>query len=379
MEILGVQLPGASFVNPEQALRRGMLEETTRRLITLAESGAANLADVVTEKSIMNALVVLLATGGSTNHTLHLVAIARAAGIQLSWKEFDAVSKIVPLLVSVYPNGSEDINAFQRAGGTAFLFRELRQAGLLHDDVKTIMGDGLEAYECAPSFSESSSTDLAPDPSQSGKVAWLNKVTESAWPEVLSPISKPIAAEGGLRLIAGNLGNGIVKISAVKPQHRYIKAPCRIFNDQSSLKAAFEAGELDRDIVAVVRFQGPKACGMPELHQLTPYLGVLQDRGFKVALVTDGRMSGASGKVPAAIHLAPEASNGGPLARLLDGDVIELDADSGTLNIEISTEDFQRREVACHEQANDTLGRNLFSSFRGNVDASDMGASIFRF
>jgi phosphogluconate dehydratase len=382
MEILGVQLPGASFVNPQQALRQGMLEETTRRLIKLAESGAANLADVVTEKSIMNALVVLLATGGSTNHTIHLVAIARAAGIQLSWKEFDAVSKIVPLLVRIYPNGSEDINAFQRAGGTAFLFRELRQAGFLHDDVKTIMGEGLEAYEYAPSLSESNVNDhngSELDSSQSGKVCWQNKVTKSAWPEVLSPISKPIATEGGLRLITGNLGNGIVKVSAVKPEHRYVKAPCRIFNDQTGLKIAFEAGELDRDLIAVVRFQGPTACGMPELHQLTPYLGVLQDRGFKVALVTDGRMSGASGKVPAAIHLAPEAYNGGPLARLLDGDVIELDSDSGALSVEISAEEFQRREVVKHEQANDTLGRNLFSSFRSNVDASEMGASIFRF
>lgn len=373
MEVLGVQLPGASFVNPEQPLRRALLEETTNRLIALANSGTANLADVVTEKSIINALVALLATGGSTNHTIHLVAIARAAGIQLNWQDFDAVSKIVPLLLRVYPNGSEDINAFQRAGGTAFLFRELRQAGLLHDDVKTIMGDGLEAYEYAPSLKVRGEAD------ESDKVVWENKVTESAIPEVLSPMASPIAVEGGLRLVSGNLGSGIVKISAVKPEHRLVKAPCRIFNDQIGLKTAFEAGELDRDFIAVVRFQGPKACGMPELHQLTPLLGVLQDRGFKVALVTDGRMSGASGKIPAAIHMAPEADDGGPLARLQDGDILELDSENGKLTVDISPEEFQKRQLAKHTQDNDTLGRSLFANFRDTVESSDLGASTFRF
>lgn len=382
MEILGVQLPGASFVSPAEPLRKALLEETTRRLISVADSGVANLADVVTEKSIINALVVLLATGGSTNHTLHLVAIARAAGIQLNWQDFDAVSKLVPLLVRVYPNGNEDINAFQRAGGTAFLFRELRQAGLLHDDVKTLMGDGLEAYECAPVLQEVIDEDQSNDEAEvqaQNKVVWEEKVTESSWPEVLSPLHSPIAAEGGLRLISGNLGTGIVKISAVKPEHRHVKAPCRIFNDQASLKSAFEAGELDKDFIAVVRFQGPKACGMPELHQLTPYLGVLQDRGFKVALVTDGRMSGASGKIPAAIHLSPEASNGGPLARLRDGDILELDSDNGTLNVDIPADQLQQRELVIHTQDNDTLGRNLFASFRDTVEASELGASTFRF
>jgi phosphogluconate dehydratase len=373
MEVLGVQLPGASFVNPEQPLRRALLEETTRRLIMLANSGTANLADVVTERSIINALVALLATGGSTNHTIHLVAIARAAGIQLNWQDFDAVSKIVPLLMRVYPNGSEDINAFQRAGGTAFLFRELRQSGLLHDEVKTIMGDGLEAYEYAPTLVNDGGTETT------AKVIWKDKVTESAIPEVLSPMRSPIASEGGLKLISGNLGSGIVKISAVKPEHRRVKAPCRIFNDQPSFKAAFEAGELDRDFIAVVRFQGPRACGMPELHQLTPYLGVLQDRGFKVALVTDGRMSGASGKIPAAIHLSPEADAGGPLARLQDGDILELDSVNGKLNAEITAVDFQNRKLIKHTQDNDTLGRSLFTSFRNAVEPSDLGASTFHF
>lgn len=373
MEALGVQLPGASFVNPEQPLRQALLEETTHRLISLANSRAANLADVVTEKSIINALVALLATGGSTNHTIHLVAIARAAGIQLNWQDFDAVSKIVPLLLRVYPNGSEDINAFQRAGGTAFLFRELRQSGLLHDDVKTLMGDGLEAYEYTPTLSSEALAGGA------NKVVWENKVTESAIPEVLSPMTNPFAAEGGLKLITGNLGRGIVKISAVKPEHRFVRAACRVFNDQTSFKSAFEAGELDRDFIAVVRFQGPKACGMPELHQLTPYLGVLQDRGFKVALVTDGRMSGASGKIPAAIHLSPEADDDGPLARLQDGDILELNSEQGSLTVDVPEHEFQLRKPVSHKQNNDTLGRILFASFRDSVEAPDLGASTFRF
>jgi len=366
MEVMGVQLPGASFVNPGQPLRQALLQETTRRLLQANASGGYGMADIITEQAVINALVVLLASGGSTNHTLHLVAMAKAAGIQLSWDDFDAVSKIVPLLVRVYPNGTEDVNAFQRAGGTAFLFRELRQAGLLHDDVRTLMGEGLEAYELAPVLSD-------------GEVQWSDRIKESAMPEVLSPMSQPFAPEGGLKLINGNLGRGIIKISAVKPEHRYVKAPCRIFNDQLSLKEAFENGELDRDVIAVVRFQGPRACGMPELHQLTPFLGVLQDRGFQVALVTDGRMSGASGKVPAAIHLAPEADSGGPLARLRDGDELELDAATGRLQVLLDAQEFEQRQPVQHSQANDTLGRNLFTSFRTFVEASDQGASTFRF
>lgn len=366
MEIMGVQLPGASFVNPTDPLREALLKETARRLVMAAESGAANLADLITEKSIINALVVLLATGGSTNHTLHLVAIARAAGIRLSWEDFDAVSKVVPLMVRVYPNGSEDINAFQRAGGTAFLFRELRQAGLLHDDVRTLMGEGLAAYEYEPKL-------------EGDELVWKDQVAASRWPEVLAPVRDPFDPEGGMRQIRGNLGRGIVKISAIKPEHRYVKAPCRVFSDQERFKLAFDAGELNRDVVAVVRFQGPKACGMPELHQLTPYLGVLQDRGYKVALVTDGRMSGASGKVPAAIHMSPEALSGGPLARLRDGDVIELDAASGSLNVELDAGEFASRETASHEHANDTLGRGLFAGMRQLVEASELGASTFRF
>lgn len=366
MEVMGLQLPGSSFVSPAEPLRKALLEETVSSLVNAAEKGNATLADVVTERSIINGLVALLATGGSTNHTLHLVAIARAAGIDLSWRDFDEVSKLVPLLVRVYPNGDEDINAFQRAGGTAFVIRELRQAGLLHDEVRTLVGTGLSHYERAPKLI-------------SARVRWEDIAEESRWPEVLRPVRNPFSDEGGLRLISGNLGSGVIKISAVDPAHRQVKAPCRIFHDQESFKRAFEAGELERDVVVVVRFQGPQACGMPELHQLTPYLGGLQDKGFKVAIVTDGRMSGASGKVPAAIHLSPEALVQGPLARIRDGDVIELDADTGELRVSLTDKELEERNLVEHTHANNTLGRQLFTCFRDAVGVSESGASVFRF
>ena len=367
VEVMGIQLPGASFINPADPLRKALLQETTQRLIAAAQPNKPGLGDMVSPAAIMNALVALLATGGSTNHTLHLVAIARAAGIQLTWDDFDKVSKVVPLLVRVYPNGTEDVNAFQKAGGTAFLFRELRSAGLLNDNVETLIGPGLAAYEHPPALSGD------------GAVSWQAPIKESAWPEVLRPVTEPFDTEGGLRTIRGNLGTGIVKISAVKEEHRHIKAPCRIFHDQEAFKSAFDKGELDKNLIAVVSFQGPKACGMPELHQLTPYLGVLQDRGFRVALVTDGRMSGASGKVPAAIHMSPEALDAGPLARLRDGDVVELNANTGELTAHVDEASWQARNITQHEHANDTLGRNLFTSFRATVEASERGASTFRF
>ena len=366
MEVMGLQLPGSSFISPAEPLRKALLEETVASLVRAAEAGDSSMADVVTERSVINGLVALLATGGSTNHTLHLVAIARAAGIDLHWRDFDAVSKFIPLLVRVYPNGDEDINAFQRAGGTAFLIRELRQAGFLHDEVRTLVGAGLSHYERAPKLNGKS-------------VSWEDIAEESCWPEVLRPVNNPFSAEGGLRLVSGNLGSGVIKVSAVDPSHRHVKAPCRIFHDQEAFKVAFEAGELERDVVVVVRFQGPQACGMPELHQLTPYLGGLQDKGFKVALVTDGRMSGASGKVPAAIHLSPEALAQGPLARLRDGDVIELDADTGELYASLTEQELEQRELVEHTHANNTLGRQLFTSFRDAVGVSESGASVFRF
>jgi phosphogluconate dehydratase len=368
MELMGVQLPGCSFINPDDPLRPAMTRETVLRVIAAADTSSKRftpLCEMVTEESIVNALVGLLATGGSTNHTMHLVAMARAAGIQLRWEDFDKVSREVPLLTRIYPNGDEDVNAFQRAGGMAFLVRELRGAGLLNEKVVTLMGEGLVSHE------------LAPELDGNGHVQWCERIFTSGNPDVLRPIAESFNNEGGLLLLNGNLGQGIIKISAVKPEHLKTTAPCVIFHEHSELKAAFEAGELNKDFVAVMRFQGPKANGMPELHYLTPYLGVLQDRGYRVALLTDGRMSGASGKVPAAIHVTPEAVDGGPIAKLRDGDVITIDAQAGLMAVELDEATLARRETAFRRRDNDTLGRELFSTFRENVIAANVGASVF--
>lgn len=366
MEMLGVQLPGSSFVNPEDPLRQGLTREAVLQAITASQSGGddRSLSSVVTEASLVNAVIGLLATGGSTNHTLHLVAIAREAGIELHWDDFDRLSAVVPLLARVYPNGDADINGFQDAGGMAFLVAELNGAGLLNRDVTNILGGGLEAYEKVPAKDES------------GVVTWASRERLSGDETILRPAAEPFAPEGGLKVLSGNLGEGIIKVSAVAPEHRKIEAPCRIFHDQDQLRDAFEAGELDCDVVAVMRFQGPAANGMPELHKLTPYLGVLQDRGYKVALVTDGRMSGASGKVPAAIHLSPEASAGGPLARLRDGDLVSLDASHGSLRVLVDDGEWKQREPQVHDGSAWGLGRGLFDSFRNVVAQASEGASV---
>lgn len=287
------------------------------------------------------------------------------------WQDFDALSRVTPLLARVYPNGEADVNAFQRAGGMAFLVRELRGAGLLNEDVISLMGAGLDPLECAPRLDEA------------GRLQWVKHTAASLLPDVLSPASSPFVADSGLRVLHGNLGEGIIKTSAVKPSHRIVTAPCVIFNDQDAMVAALERGELEKDFVAVVRFQGPKANGMPELHQLTPHLGALQDKGFNVALVTDGRMSGASGKVPAAIHMSPEALDGGPLARLCDGDLVALDAEAGTLEVLMDTELFMARPLAVpahtaeETMLHDALGRNLFATFRYATSSAKSGASVF--
>lgn len=366
MEMLGVQLPGSSFLHPDDPLRPALTRQTIKALIASAENPQKrSLSAVVTEASLVNAVVALLATGGSTNHTLHLVAIARAAGIQLSWKDMDTLSSVVPLLARVYPNGSADINDFQAAGGMAFLIRELRSGGLLNEDVTNILGADLEPYSCAP----------APDDAK--EVVWRDPVTRSMRDDVLRPLARPFAEEGGLRMLSGNLGESVIKVSAVAADHCVITAKCRIFHSQDALREAFEAGELDCDVIAVVRFQGPAANGMPELHKMTPYLGTLQDKGFKVALVTDGRMSGASGKVPAAIHLTPEAIHGGPIALLRDGDEVELDAVNGRLQANVAAAEWASRTPAQAPAAEDTLGRNLFEVFRRNASGAMSGASIF--
>ncbi|WP_134634823.1 phosphogluconate dehydratase, partial [Pseudomonas aeruginosa] len=314
VEVMGLHLPGASFVNPNTPLRDELTREAARQAsrLTPENGNYVPMAEIVDEKAIVNSVVALLATGGSTNHTLHLLAIAQAAGIQLTWQDMSELSHVVPTLARIYPNGQADINHFQAAGGMSFLIRQLLDGGLLHEDVQTVAGPGLRRYTREPFLED-------------GRLVWREGPERSLDEAILRPLDKPFSAEGGLHLMEGNLGRGVMKVSAVAPEHQVVEAPVRIFHDQASLAAAFKAGELERDLVAVVRFQGPRANGMPELHKLTPFLGVLQDRGFKVALVTDGRMSGASGKVPAAIHVSPEAIAGGPLARLRDGDRVRVD------------------------------------------------------
>lgn len=371
VEMLGIQLPGASFINPEDPLRHALTRETVRRVLRACDqqSGVYPLAAMVTEASLVNAAVAVLATGGSTNHTIHLLAIARAAGIDMRWQDLDRLSSAVPLLARIYPNGDADVNVFQQAGGTAFLVRELRLGGLLNEDVVTLMGEGLAAYEKQPA--------LLPD----GTAGWHDFAAASTAPDVLRPLDKAFASEGGLRVLDGNLGECIVKTSSVKPELRSITAACEVFESQTELQDAYERGDLQKDFIAVIRFQGPKANGMPELHQLTPCLGALLDQGFSVALVTDGRMSGASGKVPAAIHLCPEALDNGPIARLRSGDVLSIDMTQGTLTAHLSDDELSARSPAPpparDQYVSDSLGRNLFSVFRHSVSAANRGASVF--
>lgn len=367
VEMLGVQLPGASFVNPTSELRTGLTGAAVEQLIKCTASAGTYrpLYDVITEKSIVNAIVGLLATGGSTNHTLHLVAMARAGGIEITWEDMDELSRITPLLARVYPNGEADVNHFQQAGGMAYLVHELRLGGLLNEDVQNVMGEGIAMYENQPSLDAK------------GKVVWAERVTESRNTDVLRTHAAPFAPEGGLRVVQGNLGQGVIKTSAVALEHRMVEAPCIVFETQEELIEAFKRGELERDFIAVVRFQGPAANGMPELHKMTPPLGVLQDRGFKVALVTDGRMSGASGKVPAAIHISPEASKGGMLGKLRTGDVVRLDTEQGVLQALVSDQELASREAAQMNLPTQDLGRNLYGGFRALVGRSQDGASVF--
>lgn len=366
MEIMGLQLPGASFVNPGTPLRRALTEFAVERVLRLGPDGDnLCLADIVSEKTIVNGIVGLLATGGSTNHTLHLVAMARAAGILIDWDDFAELSDAVPLLARVYPNGSADVNHFHAAGGMGFLIRELLGAGLLHADVATICGHGLHGYAREPWLND-------------GQLAWRDAPAASADEAVLRPVARPFSRDGGLKRVTGNLGRAVVKVSAVKPEHRRVHAPALVFHSQQELLQRFKAGELERDFVAVVRFQGPRANGMPELHKLTPALGVLQDKGWRVALVTDGRMSGASGKVPAAIHVSPEAALDGPLGRVRDGDLILLDCEAGILEAQVPPDEWAQRTPARADlSANERgCGRELFAAFRQHASAAELGASV---
>lgn len=368
MEIMGLHLPGSSFVNPGTPLRDALTKEAVKRILSLSAEGNnyTPVGHIVDEKVIVNGLVGLHATGGSTNHTLHIIAIAAAAGLHVTWEDMSDLSDAVPLIARVYPNGLADVNHFHAAGGMGFLIRELLSGGYLHEDVKTVWGTGLDGYSVEAKFIDEELS-FEPAPEKSGQ------------PKVLATVAAPFAQTGGLKLLTGNLGKSAIKVSAVKPEHRIIEAPARVFHSQAGLQEAFKAGELTSDLIAVIRFSGPRAIGMPELHKLTPVLGVLQDRGLKVALLTDGRMSGASGKVPAAIHVTPEAVDGGPISKIRDGDVIRLDADAGTLSYIGDEHEFLSRTPATEDLRPEHvgMGRELFAGFRQLVGPADKGASIF--
>nr|WP_286947061.1 phosphogluconate dehydratase [Pseudomonas sp. UBA6718] len=366
MEVMGLHLPGASFVNPGTPLRDALTRAAAQQAARLTRQGGhyLPLGQLVDERCLVNAVVALHATGGSTNHSLHLPAIAQAAGIQLTWQDMAELSEVVPTLAHVYPNGKADINHFHAAGGTALLIRELLDAGLLHDNVATVAGPGLRRYTEEPFL-------------DGERLVWRAGAVASLDESILRPAARPFSPEGGLRLLQGNLGRAVMKVSAVATEHQVVEAPARVFHDQAELAAAFQAGELDRDLVAVVRFQGPRCNGMPELHKLTPFLGVLQDRGYQVALVTDGRMSGASGKVPAAIHVCPEACDGGPLARVRDGDPIRVDGRTGELRVLVDAAEFAAREPVAPPPPAIGSGRELFAFMRAGFSSAEQGASVF--
>ena len=365
MEFMGLHLPGASFVQPNTDLRDALTSESTKRIseITALGDRYTPAYQVLSERAFVNGIVGLMATGGSTNLVLHLPAMARASGIMLEVEDFDEISSVTPLMAKVYPNGLADVNHFHAAGGLGYMINDLLDAGLLHNDVTTVMGQGLDAYRQEPKLTENG-------------ITFVQGTIESQNDKILRPSTDPFQKTGGLKQLSGNLGTGMIKISAVAPERHVIEAPVRVFHDQESVKNAFKAGEFTDDTIVVVRFQGPRSNGMPELHGLTPTLAVLQDRGLKVALVTDGRMSGASGKVPAAIHISPEAALGGPLAKLIDGDVVRLDATNGTLTV--LADDFDARPVATMDLSQNSagLGRELFDVFRENVGLATNGACV---
>ncbi len=367
MEIMGLHLPNSAFAHPNTPLREALTRAAAQHTAQMAhDPNTLPVGEMIDEKSLVNAIVGLLATGGSTNHTLHLVAIARAAGIVIDWSDFDELSAVVPLLTRIYPNGKADVNHFQAAGGLAFVIRELLDAGLLHEDVHTVMGPGLRAYTREPYLID-------------GQLQWREATAVSNDEGVLRSVATPFAADGGLKLLQGNLGRAVIKVSAVAAAHRVIEAPALVFHDQNQLLAAFNRGELARDFVAVVRFQGPRANGMPELHKLTPQLSVLQNQGFQVALVTDGRMSGASGKVPAAIHVSPEALLGGDIAKIQTGDLIRLNAETGELHVLVDAETWQARahaqpQLGAHQHG---VGRELFAGMRQLASSAETGAMSF--
>jgi phosphogluconate dehydratase len=369
VEMMGLHLPGSSFVNPGTPLRDALTKAAARQVTRLTDLGTnyMPIGHIVDAKAVVNGIVGLLATGGSTNHTMHLVAVARSAGFIVNWDDFADLSNATPLLTKIYPNGQADINHFQHAGGMALLIRELLDAGLLHEDVNTIAGFGLRRYTQVPVL-------------QGDELVWLDGPTVTGDDSVLTSVAKPFKAHGGLQVLSGNVGRGVIKTSALREGTEVVEAPAVVFSSQHELEAAFKAGALNKDCVVVVRFQGPKACGMPELHKLTPPLGVLQDKGFKVALVTDGRMSGASGKVPAAIHVTPEAVDGGAIARIQDGDMIRVDGETGRLEVLVDADEFAARPLATRDMSDSYygMGREIFGGLRTVLTGAEQGAcSLF--
>jgi len=369
VEVMGLHLPGASFIAPNTPLREELTKAASRQVTRLTQQSGnyMPIGQMVDERSIVNAIVALLATGGSTNLTMHIIAFARAAGIIINFQDFNDLSHAVPLITRIYPNGHADINHFQEAGGMALLFKELIGAGLLHEDVETICGRGLTRYTQKPIL-------------DNGELKWVDCVEKSLDEEVITTVAKPFKADGGLKTLKGNLGTSVLKTSSLSDEHLIINAPAVVFEDQHELQTAFDNGELEKDFVAVVRFQGPKARGMPELHKLTPPLGVLQDKGFKVALVTDGRMSGASGKVPAAIHLCPEGLDGGLIAKVKTGDMINLDGVTGELTLLVDEKELAARDNALFQKNghHQGMGRELFGFMRSNLSSAETGAcSLF--
>tara|TARA_R110000744_G_scaffold107699_2_gene204230 strand:- start:8623 stop:10470 length:1848 start_codon:yes stop_codon:yes gene_type:complete len=369
VEVMGLHLPGASFIAPNTQLREELTKAAARQVTRLTQQSGnyMPIGKMVDERSIVNAIVALLATGGSTNLTMHIIAFAKAAGIIINFQDFNDLSDAVPLLTRIYPNGHADINQFQEAGGMALLFKELIDAGLVHEDVETICGRGLTRYTQRPVLED-------------GKLVWIDGATSSGDDEIIATVEKPFSSHGGLQVMKGNLGISVLKTSSLREGSFVIKAPAVVFEDQHELDIAFNAGELEKDFIAVVRFQGPKARGMPELHKLTPPLGVLQDKGFKVALVTDGRMSGASGKVPAAIHLCPEALDGGLISKIKTGDMILLDGETGELTLLVEESELAKRENATFEVNghHQGMGRELFGFMRRNLSSAETGAcSLF--
>ena len=370
MEMMGLHMPGAAFVPPGTPLREALTRAAAQQVLKISsqQPDFTPLGRMLDARSFVNGIVGLLATGGSTNHTLHLVAAARMAGILLDWTDFESLSQVVPLIAKVYPNGPADVNQFHAAGGMAWVIRELLAAGLAHDDVATVVGRGLSHYAQTPSLDAD------------GRLVWQGAPAHSGDPKVLTTVDQPFSADGGLRVLSGNLGRAVIKVSAVKPGNLRVHAPAVVFDSQDALIAAARAGELERDFVAVLQFQGPRAIGMPELHQLTPTLANLLDKGFKVALLTDGRMSGASGKVPAAIHVSPEALAGGMIARIQTGDMILLDAENGILRVDVDEATLAARTPAQFGGGGQRgLGRELFGVMRRNVSTAEEGATVFDF